>query len=69
MSLDTQRVYAFLYIPPGADEEDALDWINTQLPSSPPSVAESIVTLHLHDEILKGWRENGNIPLEFLRGR
>jgi len=60
--LEKRRVLAFLFIPTSASGEEAKGWLNSQFPGLPSEVRSSILQLHLQDEVLRGWRQNGQMP-------
>lgn len=52
------RVYAYLYIPSDATAEEARAWLTSQVPRMSKSVRDITIRLHLHDEVVDGWRVN-----------
>jgi len=60
--LEKRRTLAFLFIPNGASHDEAKGWLNSQFPGLPQEVRSSVLQLHLEDEILRGWRQNGQMP-------
>jgi len=61
LSVEKQRVYAYLHVPADATYESAMGWLSSQTKGLSRPDREAICSLHLEDGILRDWRA-GRFP-------